>query len=517
MSEPARIFPLPPRRDKAPKRRRRIVRRAASLAARGAKAMTDSPAKLIERVNRDLYKRNAELAIRNKTLALLRKLDEISLATADLEDMAEKITAALAADLGYEMVSIAIVNQSASEVRWLSFASAVEWLATDLRAVSLDEAQIPLSNKLMSVRAIKEEKIFHADNPQEVFPPSIARVIKSAASPQGQPLLLHTMLYPLRFGQQVLGLLTLGSARPPSKISRYEKESIAGIVALVALALFKADIYDNLQKTSAELAIANRQLKELDDAKSEFLSIASHQLYTPLTAIRGYLSMLKEGDFGTLSDKQGPVIDIINKSAQRLIELIKNLLDVSRIESGRLDLNLETVDLAGMAKEIAQNLLPNTMGKKLKLIFHPPRAPLPPVIADRERLSQVVLNFVDNAIKYTDRGRIDVEVIPDGQEIELRVTDTGIGLDSQEIEKLFTKFTRAGDASHYHTEGSGLGLYVARQIIKEHRGTVAAASPGKGRGSTFNMRMPIAGSPKSLKLGDRASVIIKTAPSPPNK
>lgn len=488
-----------------------MLRKAASLAGRSAKAVTETPAKLVERVNRELYKRNAELAIRNKTLALLRKLDEISLATAEIDEMAEKITAAIAADLGYEIVSIAVADQTIARLQWLSFASAAPWLAERLQTVSLPDATVPLSNGLVAVKALQEEKIYHADSLSAIFPHAIASVIAGVSSPRGLPLKLHTLLYPLRFGQQVLGLLTLSTTRPPAKISQYERESITGIIGLVALALYKADIYEDLQRTSAQLEGANEQLKELDQAKSEFLSIASHQLYTPLTAIRGYLSMLKEGDFGPLDSKQQPIINIINTSAERLINLIKNLLDISRIESGRFELDLEVVDLASMAKEIVQDLMPNAMSKNLKLVFHESPQNVPSIIADRQRLRQVILNYVDNAVKYTDQGHIDVRVIHNHDTVELVVTDTGKGIDAKDIDILFTKFTRTKDAARSHTQGSGLGLYVARRIINEHHGETLAQSSGKGQGSTFIVRLPVAGSPRSLSLNDKATVIIKAA------
>ena len=143
----------------------------------------------------------------------------------------------------------------------------------------------------------------------------------------------HSVVLPLRFGDHTLGVLTFSSSRSFKEASRYEYESLSGIIGLISLALYKAKLYEDLQRTSAELIAANKQLKDLDKAKSEFLSIASHQLYTPLTALRGYISMLMEGDYGPMSDDQKPVLDILNQSASRLIELIKDLLDISRIEA----------------------------------------------------------------------------------------------------------------------------------------------------------------------------------------
>lgn len=327
---------------------------------------------------------------------------------------------------------------------------------------------------------------------------------------------------PLFVDQELTGLILLGGKQSGDVYLQNDAHFLAAFAPQAATALANARLYqeslafgaqlkEEVQHATHELAVANRQLMDLDKAKSEFLGIASHQLYTPLTAIRGYLSMLQEGDFGELKTKQQPVVTILDKSAIRLIDLIKNLLDISRIESGRLELNLESVDTIAMAKELVQDLMPNAMHKQLKLEWHQPAHAVPAVVADRQRLRQVMLNFIDNAIKYTEHGTIDVTVQQLGDTIEFAVADTGKGLAPEEITKLFTKFTRVGGAAKHHTEGTGLGLYVAQQIVREHRGEVNARSHGRGQGSTFSMIIPVQGSPRSLKLGDKATVVIKAA------
>lgn len=327
---------------------------------------------------------------------------------------------------------------------------------------------------------------------------------------------------PLFVNKQLTGVILLGDKLSGEPYLQDDVEFLAALAPQAATALENARLYREslafgeklkmeVARATKELAMANEQLKDIDKAKSEFLSIASHQLYTPLTALRGYISMMMEGDFGRPTDKQQPVLDILNKSATRLIELIKNLLDISRIESGRLELNLQSVDLAEVAKELVVDLLPNAMNKKLQLKWHQPATPVKHVIADTQRIRQVMLNFIDNSIKYTPAGQVDVYVEQMDDQIVFSVKDTGKGVTEEEISRLFTKFTRVGGASRFHTEGTGLGLYVAKQIVQEHHGDVAVASGGPGKGSTFSMRLPVEGSAKSLKLGDKATVVIKAA------
>lgn len=330
------------------------------------------------------------------------------------------------------------------------------------------------------------------------------------------------VVIPLFVHQELTGLILLGEKLSGEQFSQEDVDFLEAFSPQAATALENARLYQQslefnerlrkeVEAATKELAQANIQLKNLDKAKSEFLSIASHQLYTPLTALRGYISMLKEGDFGEINEKQEPVLDILQKSASRLIDLIKNLLDISRIESGRLELNLESISVIDLSRELVADLMPNAINKNLKLEFHEPSARVANVVADRERLRQVMLNFIDNAIKYTPAGRIDVRVYKQENHICFAVKDTGKGIKHEDIAKLFNKFMRVGGASRFHTEGTGLGLYVARQIISEHHGEVHVDSPGEGLGSTFTMLIPAEGSERSLKAGDHASVEIKAA------
>lgn len=491
-------LPLPPRKSEAAEPK--------PLKPYRANPQTTS---LSQHVTEELYKRNAELAVRNKTMALLRKLDEISLAITDMCDMARKMTDAIAIELGYEIVAIATTDTKQEVLRWFALSSAMPTLQAALRADNETLVETAFTEKLLATETLHEEKPHFADALAKVYPAPLVRDIQAAEN-KNEPI-TESILQPLRFGKEVLGVFIISASRSLKNLSLYEQEAIAGLTGLIALALYKAKIYTDLQNTSAKLEEANSKLKELDKAKSEFLSIASHQLYTPLTALRGYLSMLLEGDFGVLAEKQKPIFDILSKSTERLITLIKDLLDISRIESGRLELKLESVDLVEMAATLVRDLMPNAMNKKLQLIFNKPTQTVSHVVVDIQRVRQVMLNFVDNAIKYTPQGKIEVNLKQENDEIIFSVTDTGRGLSKDEIVKLFTKFTRVGGSQRLHTEGTGLGLYVAKQIVNEHHGNVEVTSPGHGQGSTFSMRLPIKGSPRSLKLGDKATVTIKAA------
>jgi signal transduction histidine kinase len=255
-----------------------------------------------------------------------------------------------------------------------------------------------------------------------------------------------------------------------------------------------------VNEKTAELRKANDELRQLDEAKSEFISIASHQLRTPLTVIKGYISMMQEGSFGAVP----PVIlNNLNKvylSNERLIGLVENLLDISRIESGRQEYDWSKIHLEDMAATVVENLKNNAKTKGLKLFFQKPARRTAEVLADANKLHEVMMNFVDNAIKYTKAGEINVSVKaePKGM-VTFCVKDTGMGIAKEIKPYLFRKFSRGKGSFRIHTEGVGLGLYVAKMLIDAHHGKVWAESEGTDKGAQFCFSLP-ASNPELEKL-----------------
>jgi len=243
-----------------------------------------------------------------------------------------------------------------------------------------------------------------------------------------------------------------------------------------------------------ELKVANKKLKEVDKQKTDFISIASHQLRTPLTAIKGYTSMILEGTFGKMSLDIKGVVDKVFQSSQRLIYIVNDMLDVSRIEEGRLRYEYEDVKVANLIKEVFEELSINTKTKNLDFTFsvEPEDAEIL-VNADYGKLRQSLTNVIDNAIKYTESGFVKLSLgkTEDGKNIVFEVKDSGIGMAKDQLSSVFEKFERSKDAIKTHTEGSGLGLYVAKEMIKTMGGVVWAASEGLKKGSQFYIKFPI--------------------------
>ncbi len=247
---------------------------------------------------------------------------------------------------------------------------------------------------------------------------------------------------------------------------------------------------EKLEKLTADLQAANERLKQLDEAKTEFLSITSHQLRTPLSAIKGYLSMLQEGDFGKLSKKQADIVGVLLRNSERLIRLINIFLNISRIESGRLKINKSLTDINQLVRDIVKSLAIEAATKHIKVEFKENDIPL--FQFDSDKMTDVIMNLVDNAIKYTPIGGwVSVSVKNMDKYILVKVQDNGKGISYDELDQLFQKFRRGKDINRVDTSGVGLGLYIAKKIIEGHGGNIWAESEGENKGTTFKFTLPL--------------------------
>lgn len=265
------------------------------------------------------------------------------------------------------------------------------------------------------------------------------------------------------------------------------KGSITALFLIFGYSLIKSVL--NEIKLREKLQDTYRKLEKLDKTKSEFISIASHQLRTPLTAVKGYISMVLEGSYGNLTPKQIKPIENVFQSNERLIRLVNDLLNLSRLEAGKIKFEPRLTDLGELVSGIIKELKINAEKKGLQMKFE--KELLDPFLADADKLRQVILNIVDNAIKYTNEGSINIRLRKIDSLARIEISDTGAGLTKEEIESLFQMFTRSNAGTQLHTEGAGIGLYVAKQFIEMHKGRVWAESQGLGRGSTFYIELPM--------------------------
>ena len=263
-------------------------------------------------------------------------------------------------------------------------------------------------------------------------------------------------------------------------------------VLLIRSVLKEVKTREELAALTEKLQAANEDLKKLDKAKSEFISIASHQLRTPLSIIKGFASMLEEGSYVQMNEKAKDILGKIGSSSDRLTRLINDLLDLSRMEGGRMKFEWEFIKMDELVQSVVEELAPQAekKGVNFKWLNQTPEKMY--VRADKEKLRQVVMNLIDNAIKYTPKGFVEVKLVKTPENMaRLAVKDSGIGMDQEEINMIFGKFMRGKKVPRLWTEGVGLGLYVARKILEEHKGNVWAESEGEGKGSTFFVEIPV--------------------------
>lgn len=250
---------------------------------------------------------------------------------------------------------------------------------------------------------------------------------------------------------------------------------------------------EEIERLAESLERTNERLKVIDKQKSEFVSIASHQLRSPLTAIRGYVSMLQEGSFGELPEAAREPMKRVDESSRFMATSIDDFLNVSRIESGNMKYEYTNVDLVGMAKEVVDDLQTDAEKRNLVLQYRTNlQYPNNTVYADHGKLMQILHNLINNALKYTREGSVTVYVTdnPDKKTLSVEFVDTGIGMSKETLDKLFGKFTRAKIASSANIMGTGLGLFVAREMARAMKGDVTAHSDGEGKGSRFVFTMP---------------------------
>lgn len=288
----------------------------------------------------------------------------------------------------------------------------------------------------------------------------------------------------------VIAILLLFNFFTSASFIEYVWKGTLFVASLLAGYLLIKSVLNEI-RIREQLEAALLKLQELDKAKSEFLSIASHQLRAPLTAIKGYLSMMLEGTYGPVGEEQKRPMTNVYDSNERMIKLVNDLLNISRIESGRVEMNWEEGSIEEILEGVVQELQVKAHEKRLDLIFEKPSNPLPLLKFDKDKIRNVVLNLVDNAIHYTEKGSVKVGAAQNQGTLAITVKDTGLGMSKEEIQSLFKSFTRGETGNRAWAEGSGLGLYIAKQFVALHKGTISAQSQGKGQGSTFVVELPL--------------------------
>lgn len=284
--------------------------------------------------------------------------------------------------------------------------------------------------------------------------------------------------------------------------------AISNARAYAEIKAFNVTLAEEVKDATSQLRASNSKLRKLDEAKDEFISMASHQLRTPLTGVKGYLSMALEGDAGKLNESQRKLLEEAFMSAQRMVYLIGDFLNVSRIQTGKFVLELKPINLAVLVQEEINQLLTTAERRHIKLEYHQP-SHFPALTLDEDKIRQVVMNFTDNAIYYSKPdSTVNIELIATATDVQLKVRDTGIGVPENERHHLFTKFYRAANARQVRPDGTGVGLFMAKKVVTAHGGSIIFESQ-VGKGSTFGFSMPL----KAVHISEDKAEELKDQPA----
>jgi signal transduction histidine kinase len=334
----------------------------------------------------------------------------------------------------------------------------------------------------MKELGIVELAALGAERYEKVTGPGVGRLLK-VVDRAG----FHGMLTaPLEAQEELLGMVCL-------LYRRDEAVSDEAVVTIRALSDQIALVVRNMQYNE-ELARKNRELTHLDELKSDFMATMSHELRTPLTSIIGYSDMLLSGMTGELNEKQTVFIDSILKGGETLLGLINDILDLTKIEAGRLELNREPLDLRAALLGVLPVVKPRAQEKRIRISTFLP-TDLPLVNADPSKFNQILMNLLTNGIKYThDNGSVSVEARPVDGMVEIWVNDTGMGIAKEDQEKVFQRFTQIDSSATRSQGGTGLGLAIVRELVELHGGTIRVQSK-LGKGSSFIFTMPISTKP----------------------
>ncbi len=295
--------------------------------------------------------------------------------------------------------------------------------------------------------------------------------------------------------QKIVGAIILGPKKSGNPYAGQDQRIMEIIADELVIAIqnalrfeeiqqFNITLQEKVDKATAELRKANAKLVAMDQTKDDFISMASHQLRTPLTSVKGYVSMVLEGDVGKITKEQRKLLDQSFLSAQRMVYLIADLLNVSRLKTGKFVIEPKPSNLADVIEGELEQLKETAAARKLEMKFDKPKD-FPVLNLDETKIRQVIMNFADNAIYYTPAGgHIEVKLVDKGDSVEFTVTDDGIGVPKSEQHNLFTKFYRAGNAKKARPDGTGLGLFMAKKVVIAQGGSIIFKTQ-EGKGSTF--------------------------------
>lgn len=427
-------------------------------------------------ISQEMYKKNAELAATNDTLSLLRTIDTLVLQSHDsLQALCEQLTKAMVDKSIYNWVAIFGRTRHHERLDMLG------WSGTDTLPASHDADAPPLAYLSASdpwlVHGERTHGMHIAHTSDKVLEDYLHTKPGFVANLRDQQHVNILQFVKLKSRQNLVGVMAVGFPLNVHMLDADNKELLDRLSEAVGVAVDNRLLYEENQLVLKQLQKTNQKLRDLDEAKDEFISMASHQLRTPLTSMKGYVSMVLEGDSGKVTKMQKYLLDQAFTSSQRMVYLIADLLNVSRLRTGKFVIESKPTNLADVIEGEISQLTAAAAAKNLKLTYEKPKT-FPSLMLDETKIRQVIMNFADNAVYYTPAGgNIVVKLSETKDMVEFSVSDDGIGVPKEAQHHLFGKFFRAGNAQAARPDGTGLGLFMAKKVVVAQGGAVIFHSP----------------------------------------
>lgn len=437
-----------------------------------------------------LRKANEDLQDRNRFLTSIQAVTQLITRSLDFKTVTQAIVDSISTQMGF----IAGILLFYGEDKYRLFPEAITRVHYTKQVEKL--LPKPISEYHLDVRkdstkvidTVLSGELQKGEKLSEFISPPVPTIVSA-----GIQKLVHGHGFigvPIRSENEVVGCIVFLTEESLDEIDKNDIAMMNSLADQTGIIYRNLELVQKLRRTNDELGEANEHLKQLDKAKSEFVSIASHQLRTPMTGIMGYLSMITSGDFGKVPVKLKGILEQLLDASEKMIQLINLFLDVSKIESGKLVLSRGPHKIEEIIDRSVQTLQKIASDKGLKLEFKRPKKELPILQID-DKIFDVVSNLIDNAIKYTEKGGITVSAELEDGNVKVTVKDTGRGIEPEEAKNLFNKFVRGYGIAQVNPDGSGLGLYVARRLTEAHGGRIWVESKGKGKGSSFIFTLPL--------------------------
>jgi len=430
------------------------------------------------------------------TLDALWKLERIILDTLDFREVVQKVVDSIFTelgylDLGYKVVVLALVDEKNGTLNRVALSQTEEAKKTrQVSEMEFSDIKIPLSSrKNLCIRALKQNKIQITHYFPDILTPPIS--VENALESQKNAGIKASMVYPLESRGEVIGVMIFSMDKTEKHVTPQEWSLLRYFTEMVSLAVQNSLLYTSLETKNEQIKKTNEKLLTLDKTKDEFLSVASHELRTPMTIIKGYLWLLQNEKDGKLNKKQKSTVNIAMENADRMTNLVNDMLNISRMERGKIEFKIEKINICEEISDIVKNLQIKSQqqGINLKIISRKENFF---AYSDKNKLNEMITNIVGNALKFTKIGDIKVEITKEPKFIKISITDTGVGVSLEDQQKLFIKFERLDSSYQTVAEsgGTGLGLFITKQYAQQMGGDVGMYSEGVGKGSTFWFTVP---------------------------